>query len=90
MTGVTSRAHRGWPTQTTGKRRLVTDAHCVLVQVAGEESFGIVMIEKIACGNPVVAVCGGAVPEVVVSGVTGLVCEGARSRGGRDRPGTHR
>ena len=48
----------------------------MLVQVAWEELFGIVMVEKIACGNPVVAVCGGAVPEVVVSGVTGLVREG--------------
>jgi hypothetical protein len=47
----------------------------VLVQVAWEESFGIVMIEKIASGNP--AVCGGAVPEVVVSSVTDLVCEGS-------------
>ena len=34
------------------------------------------MIEKIACSTPLVAVCGGAVPKVVVvGGVTGLVCD---------------
>jgi hypothetical protein len=48
----------------------------VLVQVAWEESLRIVMIVKIACSTPVVAVCGGAVPKVVVvGGVTGPICD---------------
>ena len=37
----------------------------------------MVMIEAMACGTPVVALRGGAVPEVVIDGVTGLI---------RDRP----
>ncbi len=41
-----------------------------------EESIEIVMIEKITCGTPVVAVCGRGVPELDIGGVTGLVCEG--------------
>ena len=48
----------------------------MLVQVPWEESFRIVTIEKIACSTPLVAVCGGALPKVVVvGGVTGLVCD---------------
>lgn len=35
----------------------------------------MVMIESMACGTPVVALRGGAVPEVVVDGVTGIICD---------------
>ena len=41
-----------------------------------EEPFGIVMVEAMACGTPVVALPGGSVPEVVAHGVTGFVCRG--------------
>ena len=37
----------------------------------------MVMIEAMACGTPVVALRGGAVPEVVDDGVTGFICERA-------------
>jgi glycosyltransferase involved in cell wall biosynthesis len=37
------------------------------------EPFGLVMIEAMACGTPVIAWEGGAVAEVVEHGVTGLV-----------------
>jgi hypothetical protein len=40
-----------------------------------EESIEIVMIEKITCGTPVVAVCGRGVPELSIGGATGLVCD---------------
>jgi len=59
------------------KRALLAGARCLLFPVQWEEPFGIVMIEAMACGTPVVALRGGAVPEVVADGVTGLVCDRA-------------
>ncbi|MGE0218884.1 glycosyltransferase family 4 protein [Mycolicibacterium sp.] len=58
----------------TSKRRLLANARCVLFPVQWEEPFGMVMIEAMACGTPVVALRGGAVPEVIDHGVTGIIC----------------
>ncbi|MDQ1643952.1 MAG: hypothetical protein QOJ50_136 [Cryptosporangiaceae bacterium] len=57
------------------KRELLAGARCLLFPVQWEEPFGMVMIEAMACGTPVVALRGGSVPEVVADGVTGFVCE---------------
>lgn len=40
-----------------------------------EEPFGMVLLEAMACGTPVLSLARGAVPEVVVDGVTGFVRE---------------
>src|SRR5699024_12740000 len=40
-----------------------------------EERFGMVMIEAMACGTPVVAMRRGSVPEVVVDGRTGVIVD---------------
>jgi len=45
----------------------------LLVPVNWEEPFGLVMIEAMACGTPVVAYRRGSVPEVIDEGVTGLI-----------------
>jgi glycosyltransferase involved in cell wall biosynthesis len=58
------------------KRKLLAGARCLLFPIQWEEPFGMVMIEAMACGTPVVALRGGAVAEVVVDGVTGVVCDG--------------
>jgi len=55
------------------KRHLLAGARCLLFPVRWEEPFGMVLIESMACGTPVVALRAGAVPEVVVDGVTGIV-----------------
>jgi len=39
------------------------------------EPFGLVMIESMAAGTPVIALRRGSVPEVIVDGVTGLICD---------------
>jgi glycosyltransferase involved in cell wall biosynthesis len=58
----------------TAKRGLLAGARCLLFPVQWEEPFGMVMIEAMACGTPVVALSCGSVPEVVDDGVTGIVC----------------
>ena len=51
-------------------------AHALLFPTRINESFGLVMIEALACGTPVIGFRRGAVPEVVQDGVTGFVVDG--------------
>ncbi len=44
-----------------------------LFPIEWEEPFGLVMIESMACGTPVVAYARGSVPEVIVDGETGFI-----------------
>ena len=57
------------------KRELLARATALVFPILWEEPFGMVMIEAMACGTPVVALRRGAVPEVVVDGVTGILCD---------------
>jgi glycosyltransferase involved in cell wall biosynthesis len=50
-------------------------AYAVLFPIDWAEPFGLVMIEAMACGTPVVAFRRGSVPEVMVDGVTGFVVD---------------
>ncbi|MEV4418257.1 glycosyltransferase family 4 protein [Catellatospora sp. NPDC049609] len=63
------------PADARRKRELLTNARCLLFPVQWEEPFGMVMIESMVCGTPVVALRAGAVPEVVAHQVTGLICD---------------
>jgi glycosyltransferase involved in cell wall biosynthesis len=55
------------------KVELLASAGCLLNPIAWDEPFGMVMIEALACGTPVVTLDAGAAPEIVVDGVTGFV-----------------
>ncbi len=49
-------------------------AAALLFPICWPEPFGLVMIEALACGTPVLALRHGSVPEVVEQGVTGFIC----------------
>jgi glycosyltransferase involved in cell wall biosynthesis len=51
------------------------NAYALLFPIDWPEPFGLVMIEAIACGTPVIAYDGGAVPEVIKDGQTGFIAK---------------
>lgn len=55
------------------KRSLFARASALLMPIRWEEPFGMVMIEALASGTPVIAFDEGAVPEVIVDGKTGFI-----------------
>ncbi|MGM9477277.1 glycosyltransferase [Pedobacter sp. GSP4] len=56
------------------KSEILSKAAALLMPILWDEPFGIVMVEAMACGTPVLGLNRGAVPEVVVNGVTGFFC----------------
>ena len=58
------------------KARFLGGARALLFPIDWEEPFGLVMIEAMACGTPVIAYRSGSVPEVVDEGVTGFIVDG--------------
>jgi len=57
------------------KVRLLSRARAFLFPIQWEEPFGLVMVESLACGTPVLATRWGAVPEVVEHGLTGFLAD---------------
>ena len=55
------------------KRELFAGARAFLFPIQWDEPFGMVMVEAMACGTPVLAIGRGSVPEVVDHGVSGVV-----------------
>jgi glycosyltransferase involved in cell wall biosynthesis len=54
---------------------LLTGAAALLFPIDWPEPFGLVMIEAMACGTPVLAFRHGSVPEIVDEGVTGCIVD---------------
>ena len=57
------------------KRQLLSRARALVFPVQWEEPFGLVMIEAMACGTPVIALRRGSVPEIVADGITGIIAD---------------
>lgn len=57
------------------KSEFLGNAKAVLFPISWPEPFGLVMIEAMACGTPVIAFNWGSVPEVMDDGLTGFVVE---------------
>src|SRR5262249_20563210 len=56
------------------KNELLGNSLALLFPIQWDEPFGLVMIEAMACGTPVLAFPRGAVPEVVKDGISGYLC----------------
>ena len=79
MSSISARS----PTQE--KSEFLSGAIALLVPIDWPEPFGLVMIEAMACGTPVIAFNRGSVPEVIDDGVTGFIVEDEQRRDRRGR-----
>jgi glycosyltransferase involved in cell wall biosynthesis len=57
------------------KPAFLSNAHALLMPIDWPEPFGLVMIEAMACGTPVIAINRGSVPEVIDDGISGFIVE---------------
>lgn len=62
------------PVNDMQKSNLLSNAAALLMPIEWDEPFGIVMIEAMACGTPVIAFKRGAVEEIIREGVNGFSC----------------
>jgi len=67
--------HVKWLGEISGKDKeeFLGNAYALLFPIDWPEPFGLVMIESMACGTPIIAFANGSVAEVMDSGVTGFV-----------------
>ena len=61
--------------RSTQKPPFYAGARATLFPSDWPEPFGLVMIESLAAGTPVIALRRGSVPEVIEDGVTGFICD---------------
>lgn len=61
------------------KQDLIGKARALLFPISWSEPFGLVMIEAMAMGTPVITFHQGSVPEIIVHGLNGFICVDADS-----------
>ncbi len=66
------------PVNDVEKDALLGQAAAMVVPIQWDEPFGIVFIESLACGTPVLSCPRGALPEIVRSGVEGFLANGIK------------
>lgn len=59
----------------TDKFELISKAKALLVPIQWEEPFGLTIVEAMLSGTPVIAFNRGAMPELIIDGETGFLCE---------------
>ena len=57
------------------KQAFLGNAAALLFPIRWPEPFGLVMVEAMACGTPVIAFRAGSVPEIIDDGLTGFVVD---------------
>jgi glycosyltransferase involved in cell wall biosynthesis len=67
------------------KNELLGNSMAMLFPIQWNEPFGLVMVEAMACGTPVLAMPGGSVQEVVRDGISGYACRSVREMAKRVR-----
>ncbi len=67
------------PVTDAAKNELLGRAAALLFPIEWEEPFGIVMVEALACGTPVIAFPRGSVPEIIEHRVNGFLCDSVES-----------
>lgn len=66
-------SYEGFVGNTEAKRQLLANAKAIIIPSTFQEPFGMVIIEALACGTPVIGLASGAIPEIINDGVTGFV-----------------
>jgi glycosyltransferase involved in cell wall biosynthesis len=66
------------PADLHAKNELLGNSMAMLFPIEWNEPFGLVMVEAMACGTPVLAMPGGSVPEVIKEGISGSICRSVR------------
>jgi glycosyltransferase involved in cell wall biosynthesis len=61
------------------KAKFIGEASALLFPIDWPEPFGLVMIEAMACGTPIIAFRSGSTPEVIDDGVTGFLVDGVEA-----------
>jgi len=56
------------------KQKLLASAKALIAPIEWDEPFGIVYLEALACGTPVITAPRGAAPEIIADNVTGFLC----------------
>lgn len=70
----------GYIKNDTDKQTFLGNARALLVPSTFNEPFGMVMIEALACGTPVIGLDSGAIPEIVTNGKNGFIVTGITDR----------
>jgi glycosyltransferase involved in cell wall biosynthesis len=63
----------------SAKQSLFARARGLLMPIRWDEPFGMVMVEALACGTPVIAFAEGAAREIVIDGKTGFLVDDERA-----------